>query len=657
VDLGAWLRGLGLGRYEQAFRDNDVDAEVLPELTADDLVGLGVGSSGHRRKLLAAIATLRKGRPRGTPPTQAETAPSTTGHIPVPKSSEAERRHLTVMFVDLVGSTALSTRLDPEEMHEVIRAYQDAVAGAVARYEGHIGTFMGDGVLAYFGFPQAHEDNAERAVRAGLDIPGTVGRLRSPEGGPLAARVGIATGLVVVGDLVGSGPAQEQAVVGETPNLAARLQALAEPGTVVIAQATRQLVGGLFECADLGGHRVRGFVEPIRAWRVLGPSRAADRFEAMHGGSLAPMVGRDQEIALLLDRWRRAKEGEGQIVLLAGEAGIGKSRLVMALRERLQDEPYIRLSHSCSPYHVNSALWPVTERLMRAAGFARNDTPALRLAKLEWLLEQAGEPAEGATAALAELLGLPPGGHHALPDLTPQQKKGQVFAALLAQLDGLAHQGPVLLTLEDLHWLDPTSRELFDRVVDRTPDLPVLFVATFRPELPPPWSALPHVTLLSLNRLARAEAAGLIERQAGGRPLPPAVSEAILSRTEGVPLFVEELTKAVLESGLLQVTPDGTLELARSLSTLAIPRRCRTPLWPASTGWRPSRRSRRSPRASGASSITPCSPPSPRSPNRASSTLSTSSSEWGWSSTAAHRRMRPTASNTRSSATPPMSAC
>ncbi|SCB55731.1 Adenylate cyclase, class 3 [Bradyrhizobium shewense] len=334
MDVAAWLHGLGLGHYEQAFRANDIDAEVLVDLTAEDLVGLGVTSIGHRRKLLAAIAALRVGSvPATTPSVEAPAAAGTA--LPLPG---AERRQVTVMFVDLVGSTALSARLDPEEMRKVLRAYQDTVAGEISRYEGHVAKFMGDGVLAYFGWPIAHEDDAERAARAGLAVTRSVVALRSPDGQTLAARIGIATGLVVIGDLVGSGEALERDVIGETPNLAARLQALAEPGQVVIAESTYRLLGRLFDVEDPGRRRLAGFGEPLRVLRVLGQSAAEDRFEALHGMGLVPLVGREQELALLLDRWERVGDGEGQVVLLSGEPGIGKSRLVRALRERLARE-------------------------------------------------------------------------------------------------------------------------------------------------------------------------------------------------------------------------------------------------------------------------------------------------------------------------------
>ena len=573
LDIGIWLRGLGLRQYEQVFHDNDIDIDLLHELTDADLRTMGVDSLGHRKRLLRAIVELRGGVQQEARPPPPAASPAETGRslAQAGTATGAERRQLTVAFVDLVGSTALSGRLDPEDMREVIRAYQDAVADGVVRFAGHIAKFMGDGVLAYFGWPVAHEDEAERAVRAGLAAVEAVDHLRAPSGDPLKARVGIATGLVVVGDLIGEGAAQEQAVVGETPNLAARLQQLAAPGEVVLAQATRRLLGDLFALDDLGPQTVKGIDTPVRAFRVLGEGAAESRFEALHPGDAGPLVGREQELALLLDRWRLAGAGEGQVVLLAGEPGIGKSRLVLALRERVRDEPRIRVSYSCSPHHVTSALWPIAEQLRRAAGFARDDAAEVKLAKLERLLGQAGAPADEAAATLAELLGLPSSGRGTRNDLTPQQKKGQAFAALLAQLEGLARQRPVLLILEDAHWLDPTSRELFDGIVDRIRSLPVLLVATFRPEAPPPWSTFPHVTLLSLNRLARAQAAKLVERVADGRLLPAAVAEVILSRTEGVPLFVEELTKAVLESVALRATSDGSLELAGSLPTLAIP--------------------------------------------------------------------------------------
>src|SRR4051794_3005212 len=379
MDVGAWLRGLGLGQYEQAFRDNDVDADVLPELTADELRELGVTSLGHRKRLLAAITALRAGR---AAPAAAVPPPDTSADTPpaVPPG-EAERRQLTVMFVDLVGSTALSARLDPEEMGGVLRAYQNAVAGEVARFEGHVAKFMGDGVLAYFGWPRAHEDEAERAVRAGLAVAAALAALRVPTGERLAARVGIATGLVMVGELTGEGEARERSVVGETPNLAARLQALAPPAGVVVAPATRRLLGTLFELEELEARPIKGLAESVAGFAVLSERAGTSRFEARGGHTALPMEGRDQELALLVEHWSLAKIGEGQGVLLVGEAGIGKPRITRALIDVVA-EPHVRVRLQCSPYHTDSALWPVIEHLRRAAGFTAEDTPDEQLDKL-----------------------------------------------------------------------------------------------------------------------------------------------------------------------------------------------------------------------------------------------------------------------------------
>jgi len=538
MDVADWLRSVGLERYAQAFDENDVDAAVLPSLTADDLIGLGVTSIGHRRRLLDAIAALR---------TEAPTA-STAVFREAPPSAEAERRQLTVMFSDLVGSTELSTRLDPEDLREVIAAYHRAVAEVVAGFDGLVAKYMGDGVLIYFGYPQAHEDDAERAVRAGLGVIEAVGRLdvKSVE---LQARVGIATGLVVVGDLIGAGSAQEQSVVGETPNLAARLQALAEPHTVVIAASTRRLVGELFEYHDLGAVEVKGLAGPAPAWQVLRPSVVASRFEALRGSALNPLIGRDEEIDLLLRRWARAKAGDGQIVLVSGEPGIGKSRIVAALAERLRDEHHLRLRHFCSPYHQDSALFPFIDQIGRAAGFARDDPPAAKLEKLKALLARA-VPLDEDLALLADLLSLPPSEHHPLPNLSPQRKKEKTLEALIRQLEGLARQQPVLMFFEDAHWIDPTSRELLDLTIERVRRLPVLLIVTFRPELQPPWTGQPQVTMLALNRLDRRDRTTLIEQIASRTTLPDEVIDQIAARTDGVPLFIEELTKSVMESGV-----------------------------------------------------------------------------------------------------------
>lgn len=558
MDIGTWLRSLQLSQYEQAFRDNDISADILPELTAEDLIGLGVTSIGHRRKLLAAIAALRgEGLARG------ETAE--------PPRAGAERRQLTVVFADLVGSTALSGQLDPEDMSKLLRAYQNAVTGGFARFEGHVAKLMGDGVLAYFGWPRAHEDEAERAVRASLAAVEAVGHLASPTGEPLAARIGIATGVVVVGELIGEGAAQEEAVVGETPNLAARLETLARPNEVVIGENTRELLGALFEVEDLGVQPLKGITVPVRAFRVLGPGRAASRFEALHVRELAPIVGRDAELALLLERWRRATAGEGQVVLLSGEPGIGKSRIVLALREALAQEPVAVLNHFCSPYHMNSALFPVIGQLERTAGFAREDGPQEKLSKLETFLNPNAERLdEDARTLIAALLSLPVADGHPALDLPPERRKQRTFEVLLRQFEALCSQQPVLAVYEDVHWIDPSTMELLDLLIERVQDLRALTVLTFRPEFSPPWIGRAHVTSLSLSRLVGDDVAAIVGRVVGGKVLPKAVLAQITSKTDGIPLFVEELTRMVLESGLLQDLGDR-LELIGVPAALAIP--------------------------------------------------------------------------------------
>ena len=564
VDILAWLRELGLERYEQAFRENEIAADILPKLTADDLKDIGVTIVGHRRKLLEAIAALAE------PALARQAGPSApVKTLTAARPTEAERRQLTVMFVDLVGSTALSAALDPEEMGAAIRVYQNAVAGETLRFEGHIAKFMGDGVLAYFGWPQAHEDDAERAVRAGLALVRTVGGLEAG-GRRLAARIGIATGLVVVGETVGEGEAQERAVVGETPNLAARLQALAAPGAVVISQATRRLVGGLFELTDLGPTRIKGFAEPVAAFVVEGEGSADGRFEALHGHRVTTLIGRENELAMLLERWSWAKDGDGQVVLIAGEAGIGKSRLLRALREKLAGEPHIAINHLCSAYHTNSALHPVVAQLERAAGFASHDKPGERLAKLEALLAQGAEQLDEAAPLVGALLGVPTDERYPALNFSPQRQKQRTFEVLLEQLVGLARQRPVLQLYEDLHWADPSTLELLDTVVERARALPILVVITHRPQFSPQWLGQAHVTALPLNRLGRRQGAAMALRVTGGKALPAEILDQILERTDGVPLFLEELTRTMLELGLLTDAGDH-YELTGPLPPLAIP--------------------------------------------------------------------------------------
>ncbi|SIO66897.1 SAM domain (Sterile alpha motif) [Bradyrhizobium erythrophlei] len=540
MDVGGWLRKLGLGHYEAAFRENKIDDTVLPSLTAEDVKDLGVGFVGDRRKLLDAIAALRAG---AIAPTPLSDAPLATDKA---AKDSAERRQVTVMFSDLVGSTALSARLDLEDLREVISAYQMCVADTVRRFGGFVARYMGDGVLIYFGYPAAHEDDAERAVRAGLALVDAVATLPAPE--PVQVRVGAATGMVVVGDLVGSGKGQARDIVGETPNLAARLQAIAEPNTVAIAEATRNLLGNLFELRDLGPKELKGITGPVKAFAVLRAGSVESRFEAMHAGGMTALVGREEELELLLRRWARAKTGEGQAVLLSGEAGIGKSRLSAALMEDIAAEPHTRLRYFCSPQHTDSAFYPVIAQLERAAGFEKHAPPEIKLDKLVSFLGSSPQAASD-IQLLAELLSVPTGDRYPPLNWSPQRKKEKTFEALLRQHELLTHRQPVLMIFEDVHWIDPSSRELLDLTLERVQRLPVLLLITFRPEFQPPWVGLPHVTMHPLSRLDRRDGASLVQRVAENKGLPDAIVDEIVTRADGVPLFVEELTKAVLETG------------------------------------------------------------------------------------------------------------
>ena len=558
--IAGWLEGLGLAQYVPIFAENAIDIDVLFDLTEADLQNLGI-PLGDRKRMLRAIAACQKSR--STPRT------SVTAATVASPRSEAERRHLTILFCDLVGSTALSAILDPEDLRAVIGAYHNCISDIIVQYQGVIARYMGDGVLAYFGYPQAHEDDAEQATHAGLALVDGVANLKTDIGAKLQVRVGIATGTVVVGDLLGEGAAREQSVVGETPNLAARLQALAQPGTVLISASTHRLTGGYFEYRDLGAIALKGYAEPTQAWQVLRMSGVQSRFEATHQTQLPPLIGRDEEIELLLRRWRHVTQADGRVVVLTGEPGIGKSHIALALDERLQSEPHITLRYFCSAHHTNSALFPFIGQLERAAGFERHDSPAQKLSKLDVLVAKSSADPEH-VAVLANLLGLPASDRYRLQELSPQNRKEKTFAALLAQLDGLAAQQPVFVIFEDIHWIDPTSLELLAATVEHVPQLRVLLLVTARPEFTPPWPSYPHMTTVPLTRLGRRDGVALVERVTGGKTLPKEVMDEILARTDGVPLFIEELTKTVLESDLLQER-DGHYVLERPLPFLAIP--------------------------------------------------------------------------------------
>jgi TOMM system kinase/cyclase fusion protein len=510
---------------------------------------------------------------QATPP---EDQPTLVASLHAARSTpEAERRQLTVLFCDLVDSTALATQLDPEELREVVRAYQATCAKVIARFEGHIAQLLGDGLLVYFGYPRAHEDDAQRAVRAGLGMIEAVAqlntRLEPEQGVQLAVRLGIHTGLVVVGE-VGGDTHQEHLALGETPNLAARLQGIAAPNTLVISATTCQLLGGFFACQALGTHRLKGFAQPLAVYQVLYESTARSRLEAAGSTGLTPLVGREQEIALLRERWAQVTDGFGQVVLLSGEAGIGKSRLVQVLKEQMATEPQTWLTPcQCSPYSQNTALYPMIDLLERVVlRFEREEAPEQKLRKLEGFLVQYGLPLAETMPLFAALLSLPLMADHAPLTMSPERQKQQTLHALLTILLRIAAQQPVLFVMEDLHWVDPTTLEFLSLLVDQGPTARILVLLTFRPDFSPPWTGRAHLTQMTLPRLPRRQAAEMTGRVAHGKALPAEVVAQVVAKTDGVPLFVEELTKMVLESGLLQAREER-YELAGPLPPLAIP--------------------------------------------------------------------------------------
>jgi len=561
VDVAKWLESLGLEILAQRFADNDIDMDLLRELTEEDLKDLGVASLGQRRKLLRAIEQLRDTAPQ----------PAPTKEVPLAQHQAApERRQLTLMFCDIVGSTELASKLALEDMRELLRSYQDICVRSIREFDGFVAKFMGDGVLAYFGYPVAHEDDAARAVYASLSLVAALRKSTTQGTMPLSVRVGIATGMVVVGDLIGEGGAQEETVIGETPNLAARLQTLADPNSIVISAQTRQLLASQFDVQSLGAHELKGFADPVPAWKIIGENANISRFDAAHTESLSPLVGRAQEAALLLDRWRLAAQGNGQVVLLSGEAGIGKSRVAQELREQIRDEASIVVRYQCSPHHSNQPFYPAIDQIWHAAEFASDEPADHRLAKLEAMVDRSGLVRAEAIPLLTLLLSIPGSDKYEVLDLPPSVIKERTIGVLISLLAGLAHTAPVLFLLEDAHWIDPTTLELATRALDQLESLRVLSLITYRPGFAAPWVGRPNVTALALSRLARPQVIAMIGDVAGGKLLPSDVVDQIVAKTDGVPLFVEELTKTVLGSGLVREEPDGYV-LAKALTPLAIP--------------------------------------------------------------------------------------
>ena len=568
VDL---LRSRSRVSYRALKRQFGLDDDYLEDLKAELITAqrLAIDEQG------AVLVWAGEG---GSPPALPEEVHPPPGEFPAidRRRPEAERRQLTVLFCDLVDSTRLASQLDPEELREVVQAYQATCAKVIARFEGHIAQYLGDGLLVYFGYPQAHEEDAQRAVHTGLAILEAMGRLNThleqERRVRLAVRLGIHTGLVVVGEM-GSGDRQEQLALGETPNLAARLQGIATPNTLVISAATFQLLGGFFACQPLGTPLLKGLAQPLAVYRVLYESMARSRLEAAGSAGLTPLVGREQEVELLLERWAQVKNGTGQVVLLSGEAGIGKSRLVQVLKEHVATEPQAWLTPcQCSPYYQHSALYPWIDLLERVAlRFDREESPQQKLGKLEGFLVQYGLPLAEAVPLFASLLSLPlTTADYAPLHVPPEQQKQRTLHTLLTILLRIAAQQPVLFVMEDLHWVDPSTLELLSLLVDQGPTARILALWTFRPDFRPPWTGRSHLTQVALHRLTRPQAAEIVRRVAHGKALPPEVVEQIVAKTDGVPLFVEELTKMVLESTLLQEREER-YELTGPLPPLAIP--------------------------------------------------------------------------------------
>jgi len=546
-NVSAWLDNLGLIQYATSFADNDIDSKLLLGLTNDDLKDLGVHSLGHRKTILDAISAF-----------------NLPDSVPVhsnPLKAEAERRQLTIMFCDLVGSTELSQQLDPENLRVINREYQDCCKVAIERFGGYVARYMGDGVLAYFGYPKAHEDDSERAIRAGLQLVESVSLLTfnaiSASVPALSVRVGIATGPVVVGDLIGEGASQESAVVGETPNLAARLESIAATNSVVVSPTTRELAGGLFEYQDLGNQQLKGISKDVNAWRVIDARQSESRFHAIHSARISPLVGREEEFEIIQRRWQRSCDSRGEVVLLCGEAGIGKSRLTQAAIELADKDSSKVIRFQCSPHYSNSALFPVIGNLQQYFGLGNEMTGTEKLERVEAQIQNDKLDIDNAASLYASLLSIPADGRYPDSNATPQQLKDQTLTMLNAHILALAARQPILIVFEDIHWADPTSIELMDLIIASSSDRRVMMVLTYRPEFQPTWLGESQVSALVLNKLSVDNCTPLIEGITGGKSLPEEVIRQITLKTDGVPLFVEELTKTILDSGCLRETEAG----------------------------------------------------------------------------------------------------
>lgn len=554
TDIKSWLSDLGLSKYHKSFEELEVDMDVLADLTERDLIELGI-PLGPRKKLTKAIAALNE-QPSDALP-QAIEAPH-------------DRRQLTVMFCDLVGSTALSEQFDPEDLSEIIRVFRETCESAIAKYSGTTARFLGDGILVYFGYPVAHENSPEQAARAGLEIVDELAKVRAFDL-PLPVRIGIATGPVVVGEVIGEGSAMELSVYGETPNLAARLQSLAEPNTVIISDQTKQLTGGTFECVDLGEHALKGFTDPVRAWQPVRVQSDERRFEARHGrASVSSIVGRERELSVLQTGWQQACSGKGQIVSMSGEPGIGKSRLIQAVRDQVADQPHATMRFFCTQFNQYSAFFPVIAHIESSAKFERGDDSDTKLDKLEVMLKSLGQDVSVSLPLLANLLSIRSDERLPKLNLTPGILKETIMSALLDHFLSVASEKPLLMLFEDLHWIDPSSLELLERLVDKIPQAHILVVVTSRPEFNAPWQN--HASNLSLNlgRLDADDIMQLINSIAPGKELPRPILDAIVSKSDGTPLFIEELTKTMLDSKFLVDTGERYV-LSGALPSVAVP--------------------------------------------------------------------------------------